>query len=245
MCHEFDLNIPDYGDIWVQIELEHGKKYVIGVIYRHPKQNLNRFHLSFEKVLELLSCKNVTYYIGGDFNINLLQNENKVKAYIDMTYSLGAIRLITHPTRVTDNSSSLLDHVYTNNISGETHNYILPDDISDHMPVIVCSDLALKHPKKYEASYVRDTKNFEAELFLEELSKSLHLLGETNLPININEIDIYTDKFINIFQLILDKHAPLQKRSRKELKLKSKPWITKGLQKSIHRKNCMYCTKNA
>ena len=66
---------------------------------------------------------------------------------------------------------------------------------------------------------MRDTKNFETELFLEELSKSLHLLGETNLPININEIDIYTDKFI-IFKLILDNHAPLGKRSRKELKLK-------------------------
>ena len=57
------------------------------------------------------------------------------------------------------------------------------------MPVIVCLDLALKHPKKYEASYARDTKIFETELSLEELSKSLHLLGETNLPININEID--------------------------------------------------------
>ena len=87
---------------------------------------------------------------------------------------------------------------------------------------------------------MRDTKNFEAELFLEELSKSLHLLGETNLPMNINEIDIYTDKFINIFKLILDKHAPLRKRSRKELKLKTKPRITKGLLKSMHRKNCMY-----
>ena len=149
----------------MQIELEHGKKCVIGVIYRHPKQNLNRCHLFFEKVLELLSCKNVTYYIDGDFSINFLQNENKVKAYIDMTYSLGTIPCITHPSRVTDNSSSLLDHVYINNISGETHSYIQLDVISDHMPVIVCSDLSLKHPKKYEASYVRDTKNFEAELF--------------------------------------------------------------------------------
>ena len=53
VCHEFDLNIPDCEDIWVQIELEHRKNCVIGVIYRHPKQNLNRFLLSFEKVLEL------------------------------------------------------------------------------------------------------------------------------------------------------------------------------------------------
>ena len=111
--------------------------------------------------------------------------------------------------------------MYTNTISGETQSYILLDDINDHMPIIVCSDLALKHPKKYEASYVRDTKNFEAELFL-ELSKSLHLLGESNLPININEVDNYTDKFVNIFKLILDKHAPLRKRSRKKLKLKTK-----------------------
>ena len=133
--------------------------------------------------------------------------------------------------------------MYTDIISGETHSYILLDDISDHMPVIVCSDLALKYPKKYEASYVTDTKNFEAELFLEELSKSLHLLGEINLPININEIDIYTDKFINIFKLILKKHAPLRKRSRKQLKLKTKPWLTKGLLKPIHRKTA--CIKNA
>ena len=47
VCHDFDLNIPDCEDMWVQIELEHGKKSVIGVIYRHPKQNINRFHLSF------------------------------------------------------------------------------------------------------------------------------------------------------------------------------------------------------
>ena len=109
-----------------------------------------------------------------------------------MTYSLETIALITHPNRVTDNLSSLLDHVYTINTSDEKHSYILLDDVSDHMPVIVCSYLALRHPKKYGASYVRNTKNFEAELFLEELSKSLHLLGETNLPINMNEIDICT-----------------------------------------------------
>ena len=32
-----------------------------------------------------------------------------------------------------------------------------------------------------------------------------------------------TDKFIHIFKLILDKPARLRKRSRKELKLKTKP----------------------
>ena len=209
----------------MQIELEHGKNCVIVVIYCHPKQNLNRFHLSFEKVLELLSCKNVTYYIGGDFSINLLRNENKVKAYIDMTYSLGAIPLITHPTRVTDNSSSLLDHVCTNNISGETHSYILLDDISDHKPVIVCSDsdLALKHPKKYEASYVRDTKNFKAELFLEELSKSLHLLGETNLPININDRGEVLEDVLGLEDTFSSPWPWPWPRSLKSLALASKP----------------------
>ena len=131
---------------------------------------------------------------------------------------------------LTDNSSSPLDHVYTNNISGKTHSYILLDDISDHMPVIVCSDLALKHPKKYEASYVRETKNFEAELFL-ELSKSLHLLGETNLPININEIDIYMDKFINIFKLILDKHAPFTKTKQEGIETKNQTMDNKRITK--------------
>ena len=39
------------------------------------------------------------------------------------------------------------------------------------------------------------------------------------------------------FSQIVNKHAPLKESSRKETKLKAKPWITKGILKVIQTKN--------
>ena len=39
---------------------------------------------------------------------------------------------------------------------------------------------------------------------------------------------------------ILDKHIPLKKLSRKQQKLKAKPWITSDILKSIKTKNQLY-----
>jgi hypothetical protein len=39
---------------------------------------------------------------------------------------------------------------------------------------------------------------------------------------------------------IIDKHIPVKELSRKEIKLKSKPWITQAIQKSINTKNKLY-----
>ena len=44
-------------------------------------------------------------------------------------------------------------------------------------------------------------------------------------------------KFLQIIIDVTNKHAPLRKLSRKKMKLKSKPWITKDLLKSISTKN--------
>ena len=38
ICKEFDLNIPNCEDMWIQLDLGNNKKCIVGVIYRHPKQ---------------------------------------------------------------------------------------------------------------------------------------------------------------------------------------------------------------
>ena len=42
-----------------------------------------------------------------------------------------------YPTRDTPNSSTLMDHIYTNNASDDLQNFILVHDISDHYPLYV------------------------------------------------------------------------------------------------------------
>ena len=45
---------------------------------------------------------------------------------------------------------------------------------------------------------------------------------------------------MNRYCSILDKHAPLKKLTKKEVKRKKKPWITQGLIKSISKKRALF-----
>ena len=178
------------------------------------------------------------FYIGGDFNADLLKSNSdiNIKDFMNLTYSLGCIPLITHPTRITTTSSTLLDHVYTNNVVGEHKSFILVEDVSDHLPVMVCSNLSLPKSEKSAVTLIRDTKNFKVEKFLDKLTEGMELLGD----IKEECIDKYTEKFIDIFHKTLNIHAPLRKQSRKETKLKNKPWLSKGILISIQQKNLSY-----
>ena len=93
---------------------------------------------------------------------------------------------------------------------GELKSFILVEDVSDHLPVIVCSNLSLPKSEKSTATLIRDSKNFEVEKFLDKLTEGLELLGD----IKEKCIDNYTEKFIDIFYKTLNIHAPLRKQSR-------------------------------
>ena len=62
-----------------------------------------------------------------------------------------------------------------------------------------------------------------------------------NFSFNDNDdIDEAMNNFIFSFKQITDMHAPLRLNSRKERKLALKPWITKGILKSIKTKNSSF-----
>ena len=52
--------------------------------------------------------------ILDDFNRNLLNQEIE-RDWGNFTASLGLTQLISEPTRVTQESQTLIDHIYTNN----------------------------------------------------------------------------------------------------------------------------------
>ena len=56
-------------------------------------------------------------------------------------------------------------------------------------------------------------------------------------PNNVLGINNTVDLFLHDINCVLDKHAPLKKLSNKEYKLKSKPWLTHGILKSIRKRD--------
>ena len=49
--------------------------------------------------------------------------------------SYGLFSLITKPTRISHNSATLIDNIFTNCIHSELDAGIICSDISDHMPI--------------------------------------------------------------------------------------------------------------
>ena len=53
-------------------------------------------------------------------------------------------------------------------------------------------------------------------------------------------VDEQFERFLDILNITLSKHSPLRRKSRKEKKINSKPWITKGILISSKTKNKLY-----
>ena len=124
--------------LWLEIkERKSNSKYILGVVYRHPHQSgLNIFLDDFSACLSNLTSSNKPFYILGDLNINISRDNRSAVAckYLNLLLSCGVFAMITKPTRVT-NSSTIIDHVLTN----DTNHSVLPgifySDISDHYPI--------------------------------------------------------------------------------------------------------------
>ena len=61
-----------------------------------------------------------------------------------------------------------------------------------------------------------------------------------NFATENSNVDLRFETFFRHFNKTLDRHAPIKKSTRKEQKIKSKPWITKGIKKSISIRDKLY-----
>ena len=79
-------------------------------------------------------------------------------------------------------------------------------------------------------------KNFDKEEFLITLENKLSNLFVNN-TLSVTEL---FEKFVAILADVVNNFATIRKATRKEIKLKQKPWITNNLLKCILTKNKMY-----
>ena len=83
--------------------------------------------------------KNKLCYFLGDYDINILNYESHraTADFADILYSYVLFPLINRPTRITSNSATLIDNVFTDNLVAleKSTNDILVTDMIDHFPV--------------------------------------------------------------------------------------------------------------
>ena len=108
-------------------------------------------------------------------------------------------------------------------------------DLTDHLPnfLIIKNYSCLPNNIKM---YKRDFSNFNEAAFIQKC-QSVNWEEVVNTFSDVNDM---FDSFYTKLSKIIDHHAPIKKIPRKELKLRSKPWITLSIRKSIFVKNKLY-----
>ena len=185
-----------------------------------------------------LCANNTAFYAVGDYNIDLMQinvNQNYRK-YVNSILSTTTKYAIDLPSRITDHSKTLLDHIYVNDPKHSYKSGVLLCGLSDHMSTFVY--ISTKKPvvtntKKF---LIRDMKTFDLEEYLRTLNIELYAA-------NLDSIDSVHDafeKFEEVLQNTANKFAPLKKASRREKKNSQKPWLTRELLNKIKTKNKLF-----
>ena len=142
-----------------------------------------------------------------------------------MLCSYGYLPKIIQPTRVTENTSSLLDNIFSNNIIDETKSGNILLTLSEHFSQfvsIIRERLDYRNIRRFQHDYSK----FHAEIFRDDVS-----IQTWNTNLN-NANDLFSD-FHHELKGCADRHAPMKQLTPKEVKLTNKPWITPEISKMI------------
>lgn len=215
--------------LWIEIHFKTKKNIFCGIIYRQHNSP-DTFMSYFEEILDKYS-NGKSVYILGDFNIDLLKSEtcNFSHTFLLSLQSYHFLPTIDKPTRVYQNSATLIDNIFTN-ISEHSIYYSgnIVSDISDHYTQF-CITSSIKENTIKTKRKARNFSNFSKEQFLSELSRT-DLITKGN-------VDQKFSYFYKKLSKLVNKYAPLKKPSKQVCRNFSKPWITKGLRTSIKIKN--------
>ena len=136
---------------------------------------------------------------------------------------------IDKPTLVRSTSATLNDDIFINNPDKVVACGNLISDISDHFSQF-CILKSMKHKPRVKKSKIRDFSRFSSDRLNADLSNVNWNALFANESSDVNNV---FSSFYNKFNKLVKQHAPMKTISNRQAKQFSKPWITKGLRKSI------------
>ena len=233
-----DLSMANsnYESCFIEIENNKHKNIIVGVIYR-AHTPIDNFVGDFNPILNKINQENKINFIMGDFNIDLLKDDTDraTHDYLDLIYSHSLIPSIHKPTRITEETATIIDNILTN-YDRDVNSRIVLTDISDHLPTIVTTNCAVPN-KSNNNKYVH--KRLLTDGNVSKLKQKLSNIEWDNVLQGDNVNDDY-EMFLKTFTETYNDCIPIKKCVFNKKKDPKSPWITRGLLKSINTKNKLY-----
>jgi len=167
-------------------------------------------------------------------NVNLLDytvNDN-VSQFVDVFLSYNLYPTISRPTRISHNSNTLIDCIFTNDLRSIVSGVLVETLISDHFPIFMVSDLS-DGQKCYSRNFVG--RKFDPGM-VTRLNQALSIAF--NGFHDIDSPDDALERFCYEIESRVDLYFPKKTSNRKNVPLK--PWITQRILDAINRKNSLY-----
>ena len=119
--------------LWIEIHLSNRPNIICGIMYRQHNTT-ERFQEYFDETLEKFSTSNKSFFVVGDFNINLLGVETRDYPHnlLLSLQSFSLIPTIDKPTCVYKNTAKLIDNILVNKLDAGIYSGNIISDISDH-----------------------------------------------------------------------------------------------------------------
>ncbi|XP_023203025.1 titin-like [Xiphophorus maculatus] len=184
--------------IWVEMEFPDSRPVLLGCCYR-PTKDKKKYFEQIKETITLMSEKEKgkDIFLMGDFNIDWLSNSEKENADVFIT-SEGWTQIVKAATRLTLDSATCIDHIYTN-IKDPLEPKNIPTGCSDHNLITVKINRNIPERERNFRS-----KEFNKEKFQEEIQNKMN---------KVNTSDISLKKFTEEFLKVADEHAPLNSQN--------------------------------
>ena len=246
-----DINSSVDGEFQF-VRIENFKKtnrtVIVTNVYRSPSRSPNTFLETYLQALRKLNRhKNKLLVLTGDHNIDLIKydHDSHGQELVEITASHGFLQVISRPTRVTDHSATLIDHIYINSTNSVVSSNVITLDITDHLGTNVIISLNKNFDRTVRpANRMADSNTCNYRVFNsanDENFKNL-IQGETwEMGDNLDAEEKY-DKFCDIYTKHYESAYPSKNNSarRRHERAQPKPWILPWLEDAIHRKQLLY-----
>ena len=228
------LESPDIEGIWLKIHIN-SSSLVVGTIYRPPSDSMffDRFHIMLEKTW--LKHRNVV--IVGDLNCDftrsmqsLITSTSGRKQLQSILSQFNYMVVNDQPTRVTSDTSTLIDLVITSSRNLIKSTRAIELGISDHMLIHASLHTRIKRPPP-KIIRARTFRNFNQAEFHKDIAEVPWFVCSV-----FDDPDDCYWAWMHIFNDICNNHAPYR-----EIKIRrqSLPWITPQIR---HLMNLRYKT---
>ena len=207
------------------------KTFKIGCCYRPPSSNYNDFISTLNSSLHCINRSRNDLILCGDFNLNLLQihSDNNSLNFYDSMASLSLLPVISQPTRITNNSQTLIDNIFTSNLQiFKSGAFII--DISDHLPIFcIYKDY---FSRRYEQ--VRKKFRLVNEKSLDNLTVKVQSINLETCLLE-TDVDRATSLFHDKLLTAYNDCCPIRSKlvSHKD---QAKPWISTSIKRDLKRR---------